>query len=136
MLETRFRREDIPATVEVPVDLPLVWGAAPQLEQVFLNVLVNAWHAMPDGGMVTMQAEVADDQYVRVAFRDTGVGISAEDLVRVFESFFTTKKDQGTGLGLAMCRQIVDSHRGSIALGSASGEGTTVTIELVQADAS
>jgi two-component system, sporulation sensor kinase E len=134
LLETRFRHERIIATVEVPVDLPLVWGASNQLEQVFLNLLVNAWHAMPEGGTVTIRAAVSDDAYVRVAFRDTGIGMTAEALTRAFEPFFTTKADRGTGLGLAMCRQIVDSHRGSMTLDSVPGEGTTVTIALLQAD--
>jgi signal transduction histidine kinase len=122
------------STVEVPVDLPLVWGASNQLEQVFLNVLVNAWHAMPQAGTVTIRAEVCDDHYVRVSCRDTGMGMSAEVLTRTFEPFFTTKAGKGTGLGLAICRQIVDGHQGSIALDSLPGKGTTVTIVLLQAD--
>ena len=135
MLETRFQREGITSTVDLPVDLPLIWGASNQLEQVFVNVLVNAWHAMPEGGTRTIQAEVSDEQYVRLTFRDTGIGISAEALGRVFEPFFSTKEDKGTSLGLVMCRQIVDSHGGSIALYSLPGAGTTVAIALVQADA-
>ena len=134
LLETRFRHEGITATVEVPVDLPWVWGTSNQLEQVFLNVLVNAWHAMPEGGNVTIRAEVGNDHDVRVAFRDTGIGMSAEALTRAFEPFFTTKTDRGTGLGLAMCRQIMDAHQGSIALDSVPGKGTTVTITLLQSD--
>ena len=136
LLETRFRREAITTNVDVPSDLPLIWGSGNQIEQVFLNVLVNAWHAMPEGGTVTIRAEVADDQYVRIAFRDTGIGIPAEALGRIFEPFFSTKEERGTGLGLPMCQQIIDSHRGSIALDSTPGQGTVVTIELLQADAS
>jgi signal transduction histidine kinase len=89
---------------------------------------------MPEGGNVTIRAEVGNDHDVRVAFRDTGIGMSAEALTRAFEPFFTTKTDRGTGLGLAMCRQIMDAHQGSIALDSVPGKGTTVTITLLQSD--
>lgn len=135
LIEPRFRRESITTIVEVPEELPLIWGGANQIEQVFLNVLVNAWHAMPDGGTVTIQGDVSDDQHVRVIFRDTGLGISAADLRHAFEPFFSTKGQRGTGLGLAMCQQIMDAHQGAIYLDSTPGEGTLVTIELLQADA-
>jgi PAS domain S-box-containing protein len=135
LLQTRFSREAITTTVEVPTDLPLVGGTANHIEQVFLNVLVNAWHAMPDGGTVTIQAEVADERYVRIVFRDTGVGMSAEGLKRAFEPFYSTKGEQGTGLGLTMCQQIIETHHGIIHLDSTPGVGTTVTIALLQADA-
>jgi PAS domain S-box-containing protein len=135
LLDTQYRHEAITPIVEVPEDLPHVWGAADQLEQVFLNVLVNAWHAMPDGGTVTIQAHVPDTQHVQIMFRDTGIGMSAVELVRAFEPFFSTKGEYGTGLGLAICQQIIDQHRGTIRLDSSPGAGTTVTLTLVQADA-
>jgi len=134
LLETRFRREGITVALDMPDDLPLVWGIADQLEQVFLNVLVNAWHAMPEGGRVDIRADAADDAYVRIAFADTGHGIASEDLERVFEPFYSTKGEQGTGLGLAMCRQIVEAHQGAISLSSVMGAGTTVTIALAPAN--
>jgi PAS domain S-box-containing protein len=135
LLETRFSREAITTTVEVPTSLPLIRGTANHIEQVFLNVLVNAWHAMPDGGTVTIRAEVADERYVRIVFRDTGRGISVEGLKRAFEPFYSTKGEQGTGLGLTMCQQIIETHHGTIHLDSTPGVGTTVTIALLQADA-
>lgn len=134
LLETRFQREAITAIVEMPVELPLIWGEANPIEQVFLNVLVNAWHAMPDGGTVMIRGDVIDEQHVRITFRDSGIGMSAINLEHAFEPFFSTKGQQGTGLGLAMCQQIMDAHQGAIYLDSTSGEGTTVTIELLQAD--
>jgi len=97
LLETRLRREGITITLDVPDSLPLLWGAADQIEQVFLNVLVNAWHAMLDGGTVTIKAQEMDDTRVQVAFRDTGAGMSAEALRKAFEPFFSTKGDKGTG---------------------------------------
>jgi PAS domain S-box-containing protein len=135
LLETRFQREAITVTVDVPPELPPVWGAADQLAQVFLNVLVNAWHAMPGGGTVTIVAEPTVTRQVQIAFRDSGVGIDSTTLARVFEPFYTTKGDQGTGLGLAICKQIIDRHGGTIRLDSAPGSGTTVTIDLLRADA-
>ena len=135
LLETRFRYTGITTTVEIPADLPLIWGSADQLELVFLNLLVNAWHAMPAGGSIMIQADASDAQHVRLTFSDSGIGMSAEALERIFEPFFSTKEDKGSGLGLTTCRQIIDSHQGSITLDSMPGKGTTVTIELLQAAA-
>ena len=80
LLETRLSREGIRTTLEVPDHLPLLWGAADQIEQVFLNVLVNAWHAMPEGGTVTITAHERDDTRVQVACRDTGALVIVDDL--------------------------------------------------------
>jgi PAS domain S-box-containing protein len=133
LMEPRFRREAITVVSNVPADLPLVLGVEDQLEQVFLNVLVNAWHAMPDGGTVTIRAGATNDGQVCITFQDTGCGISPEALARAFEPFYSTKGDLGTGLGLPICRQIVDGHHGTIHLDSTPGDGTTVTITLPQA---
>ena len=135
LVETRLQREGITVTVDVPPALPLVWGAADQLAQVFLNVLVNAWHAMPRGGSVTIVAEPTGTRLVRIAFRDSGAGIESTTLPHVFEPFYTTKGDKGTGLGLAICKQIIDRHGGTICLESTLGSGTTVIIDLLQAHA-
>ncbi len=113
----------------------MVWGAADQLAQVFLNVLVNAWHAMPDGGAVTIVVEHTETHQVRIAFRDSGAGMDRVTLARVFEPFYSTKGDKGTGLGLAICKQIIDRYGGTIGLESVPGRGTTVTIDLRRADA-
>jgi signal transduction histidine kinase len=107
---------------------------ADQLEQVFLNVLVNAWHAMPNGGTLTIQAYASPHQYVRLMFCDTGTGMSAETALHAFEPFYTTKGDKGTGLGLAICQQIINRHHGTIRLHSVPDKGTVVTIDLPQAD--
>ena len=118
----------------MPSDLPPICGRTEQLEQVFLKVLVNAWHAMPDGGILTIEACTTAELQVRLCFRDTGIGMSNEVLGRVFEPFYSTKGERGTGLGLAICKQILDHHQGAIQLESTSGLGTTVTITLPQAD--
>jgi PAS domain S-box-containing protein len=135
LLETRFRREAITVVLEAQADLPLVMGATDQLEQVFLNVLVNAWHAMPQGGTVTIRADATDAQHVQITFQDTGCGIAPDVLARAFEPFYSTKGERGTGLGLAICRQIIDSHGGTMRLESTPEVGTTVIITLPVADA-
>ena len=89
LLTARFRHHGIVLAVELPEDLPWVWGVASQLERVFLNLLVNAWQAMPEGGTVTIDAEVVDDQHVAVWVHDTGRGMSAEALNRAFEPGFS-----------------------------------------------
>jgi len=134
LLETRFKRQDIAVRLEVPATLPLITGRAEQLEQVFLNVLVNAWHAMPDGGTLTIAAAETPHRTVRLRFVDTGVGMSEEVLTHACEPFYSTKGEGGTGLGLAICQQILDSHQGTLQLTSTPGRGTTVIVELPQAD--
>ena len=114
-------------------ELPPVYGRAEQLEQVFLNVLVNAWHAMPEGTL-TIAAAVTTDQAIRLSFGDTGVGMSAEVLARAFEPFYSTKGERGTGLGLAICKRIIEGHQGMMYVESTPGGGTTVIMELPQAD--
>jgi signal transduction histidine kinase len=104
-----------------------------QLEQILLNLAINARDAMPQGGQLTIEtANVElDEQFVMLAVSDSGVGMSPEVQARVFEPFFTTKElGQGTGLGLATCYGIVKQHGGSISVDSAVGQGTTIRIEL------
>ena len=134
LLAIHFRHDAITPIVKIPADLPPVWGAADQMQQVFLNVLINARHAMPDGGTVTIQGQELDDAHVQITIWDTGIGMSSADLARAFEPFFSTKGKCGTGLGLMVCRQIVDRHRGTIALDSRPGDGTTVTLRWPRAD--
>jgi PAS domain S-box-containing protein len=134
LLDNRFKHQGITVITEVPSALPPIRGRAEQLEQVFLNVLVNAWHAMPGGGTVTVVACTTTDQKVRLRFGDTGIGMSADVLARACEPFYSTKGERGTGLGLAICQQIIDSHQGTMAVESTPGIGTTVIIEFPQAD--
>jgi signal transduction histidine kinase len=133
LLEVCFQHQGITVIQDVSATLPCIRGRAEQLEQVFLNVLVNAWHAMPGGGTLTITAGVTAEQRVQLCFCDTGSGMAAEVLTRVFESFYTTKGARGTGLGLAICQQIIDSHQGTIRLESTPGVGTTVRLTFPQA---
>jgi two-component system NtrC family sensor kinase len=124
-------------------DLPKILMDAGQMQQVFLNLLVNAGEAMPACGRLTIQTRgpatavdsPADDKpdrnEVRIVIRDTGVGIPAESIGKVFDPFFTSKDvGQGTGLGLAVSYGIIERHGGMISVESTPGEGTTFTIRL------
>ncbi|HEX8652117.1 MAG TPA: ATP-binding protein [Pyrinomonadaceae bacterium] len=111
---------------------PPVLADADQLQQVFLNLLLNARDAMPDGGEINIRT--AYDPHAReitVEINDTGVGISPEDRAHVFDPFFTTKAaGTGTGLGLAVCYGIVTAHGGRITIGPNNGRGTRVRVTL------
>src|SRR5262249_36892128 len=112
---------------------PVVPG---QIEQVLLNLVINARQAMPRGGRLTI--EVRDNprtQMAEIRVGDTGVGIPPERLRLIFEPFFTTKEPDadgsgGTGLGLSVCRQIVEQHQGRIRVESLVGKGSTFTVKL------
>lgn len=120
-----------------------------QIEQVLLNLYLNAWHAMPDGGDIFIQTEnvsLSDDycapfevpagNYVKISVTDTGVGISNDNIERIFEPFFTTKEvGQGTGLGLASAYGIIKNHNCAIKVYSELGNGTTFNIYLPASDA-
>ncbi len=113
-------------------DLPHLVIDGAQVRQVFLNLVVNAAEAMPEGGTLTVKTWLADDgQTARVSFTDTGRGIPEENLGRLFTPFFTTKQlGKGTGLGLPIAYGIVKMHRGQIEVQSKVGLGTTFTISL------
>lgn len=111
-------------------DLPRPAVQANGLQQVFMNLVLNAVDAMPDGGSLYVStARGGDPPGVRVRFADTGVGIPAADLRRLFEPFFTTKA-VGLGLGLSVSQEIVEEHEGRIEVESVEGEGTTFTVWL------
>lgn len=109
-------------------DLPAVVGSSEKLQQVFLNLIVNAVQAMPQGGILTITSRTAGE-WVLVSIKDTGKGISGDDLSHIFEPFYTTK-DGGSGLGLAISQQIIRVHGGRIEAHSRSGEGTEMTVYL------
>ena len=116
--------------LEVPRDLPTVHGSRDKLKQVFLNLILNARDAMPDGGQLALRANVLRGA-VRVEVTDTGVGIPPENIGRIFDAFFTTKKEvSGVGLGLSVSYGIVQQHKGSIYVSSTVGKGTTFAVQL------
>jgi len=103
--------------VELSERLPLVTADRVQLQQVLLNLIVNAVEAMASlsdrARVLTVKSETSQPDSVLVSVEDSGTGIGADDTERVFEAFFTTKSS-GTGMGLAICRSIIESHRGRI----------------------
>jgi signal transduction histidine kinase len=105
-----------------------VLGDEAALEQVFLNLLLNAAQALAPGGEARV-AVALRGRLARVEIRDGGTGIPADRLARVFDPFYSTRRD-GTGLGLSVARQIVHAHGGTIAITSEDGTGTTVVVEL------
>jgi PAS domain S-box-containing protein len=114
----------------LPEDLPEVEAVPDHLQQVLLNLILNAIEATPEGGSIEVRAERTDDPPgVSIFVIDTGNGIGPEVLQRLFEPFFTTKST-GTGLGLYVSRRIVESHGGHLSLDSAAGQGTTARVWL------
>jgi len=113
---------------ELAPSLPGVKGVADQLVQVFLNLGINAIEAMPDGGALTVRTCVQDG-CVAVLFADTGSGLSPEAGKRVFDAFYSTKRE-GMGLGLTIAHNIVSSHQGRITVNRNTGEGSVFTVLL------
>ncbi len=131
------QKDGIALRVQVQPDL-LVHGDPVQLEQILLNLLINARQAMlGKGGSLTVRAaKVEESNEVRIQVIDTGPGIPEKLLPKIFQPFFTTKgtarqgESRGTGLGLAICKEIVEHHKGRIDVQSEMGRGTTFTIYL------
>lgn len=109
---------------------------AGQIEQILINLIINARQAMPRGGRLTIEVrENTDTHMVELRVSDTGVGIAPEQLRLIFEPFYTTKEPDehghgGTGLGLSVCRQIIEQHQGRIRVESMIGKGSTFTVKL------
>jgi signal transduction histidine kinase len=112
--------------------LPKPWGITDQLSQVFLNIFLNAFDAMPeDGGKLIVRTSQKGDSHVAVEIEDNGTGMSAETLAKLFTPFFTTKDvGKGTGLGLHVCDGIVKRHRGKIHVESVPNKGSVFSIIL------
>ncbi len=112
--------------------LPKIWGNRSNLEQVALNMMINAAEAMEGQGTLTVETKYcASESNFCIYFRDTGPGIGKENLNKIFEPFFTTKKrGKGTGLGLSISHGIIRNHGGSIQINSKPGQGTTFIIQL------
>lgn len=131
-VQYHLRSRKVGVVFEFADSLPTIQADREQLRQLFLNLLTNASDAMPEGGTLTITATATyleGSPAVQLEFVDTGEGISAENLEKIWEPFFTTKSEgKGTGLGLAICRRIVEQHGGTIALKSGIGHGTTARI--------
>lgn len=116
--------------VKLAKNLPSITGDANQLEQVFLNLTLNAIQAMPQGGKLGIQADTEGPGQVRITVCDTGEGIDAKDMPHVFEPFFSNKGVLGTGLGLSITQRIVTDHHGAIRLESEPSKGTKAIVTL------
>ena len=128
VLKQQFEERRIKVTLDIPAALPNVALDAGQMEQVFFNLLKNALEAMKDGSAIDIVLS-SDDQDVSVSFRDSGVGMTADQLAHLFEPY-RTSKERGTGLGLMISKRIVTDHGGTIAAESDPGSGTTFTVTL------
>jgi two-component system, LuxR family, sensor kinase FixL len=129
------RGRDIEVVTDFPADLPIIEADRQRLRQLFLNLLTNATDAMPRGGTLTARlrrGQLNDgSDAVILHFVDTGMGIPPEHMDHIWHTFFTTKPEgKSTGLGLAICRRVVEEHGGTITIDSEPGKGTTVTIAL------
>jgi signal transduction histidine kinase len=121
-----FERHRIEVIADVPDHLPPLFGIQADIDQLLLNLIGNARDATPPGGLLTITARQLADQ-IELTVADTGCGISPEQLAKIEEPFFTTKKT-GSGLGLSICRSIVSQMRGRLRIASQPGKGTVVTV--------
>jgi len=126
---------NMPPAVKIGIEkslennMPKILGDADQLQEVFLNIIINAYQAMPNGGVIKITTRNFQNLYVQIQVTDTGVGIAMANFKNIFMPFFSTK-GKGTGLGLSICHNIIKNHNGSIELESQVNQGTTFTIKL------
>jgi signal transduction histidine kinase len=128
LMDRELRDRDILVELELDEDLPRCLVDRAQLKQAFYNLIKNALHAMRPGGILRIRTE-AGESHVAISFTDTGHGIPADKIGRIFEPYYTTKSD-GTGLGLMIVQRIVREHGGTIDVESDPGRGTTVRLKL------
>lgn len=135
LIEHQFQKSGVNTHFNLADDLPVVRGNSGKLQQVFLNLFINARDAMPAGGSLSVRTW-AESGFAHVEVADTGQGIPAEDLVRIYDPFFTTKSSRkGTGLGLSITYGIVQEHKGIIEVDSTVGSGTRFRLEFPSATA-
>jgi signal transduction histidine kinase len=126
---TRLSEEpSVKRETDLAGSLPLVLVDADQVGQVFLNLVVNAVEAMPEGGTLTIHTRSTGDAIV-TSFTDTGIGIPPENLEKIFQPLFTTKT-KGIGLGLAVSRRLIEANGGTLVVESRPGEGSTFTVTI------
>jgi signal transduction histidine kinase len=132
IVEPEAKKNGVKVSMDCSAAIPPVNGDAGMLRQVFLNLAINAFQAMPQGGALRITCAPVSHQRVEVRVEDTGVGIAKEHLSKIFDLYFTTK-DHGTGIGLSMVYRIVQLHDGEIEVESTQGRGTTFRVLLPQA---
>ena len=130
LVKTRCTKHNVELVRKFSDNLPQIPLNEKKLEEAFMNFLSNAIEAMPEGGKLTVKASMLKNyNSLHISFSDTGIGISAEDMDKVLEPFFTTK-DDGTGLGLSLAYHIINTHSGEVYFESHKGKGTTVTVKF------
>lgn len=128
-----MRQHGIHLDVGYTPELPMIYVDPSRIKQVFVNMILNSIQATPEGGTLRIDT-CLQDSYISVEFRDNGHGIEPEELLRIFDPFYTTK-ESGTGLGLSICHQIITSHSGTIHVSSTPGQGTAFKVRLpIQTD--
>ncbi|HEY7319939.1 MAG TPA: ATP-binding protein [Candidatus Binatia bacterium] len=135
LVANHLYKQKIDAVMQLEEPLPKIHADPQELEQVLVNLYLNAVDAMPDGGRLTVGGKVSQGapgipQEVVITVSDTGFGISSEDLPKIFQPFFTARKKSGMGLGLPICDRIIKNHGGRIIVNSQPGQGTTFEIFL------
>ncbi len=135
LLMPRIKKNKVTIKRDFEMEPPSIKLDPQLIQQVFLNVMINAVQAMPDAGVLALgiglvrkaQLQKPGD-WVRITISDTGIGISEKDIHRVFDPFFTTKGSKGTGLGLSVCQRIMEDHCGKIEIESRNGSGTICSL--------
>lgn len=137
LVRHKLKNQNVELVQNLQTDLPLIMGEAAQLEQVFLNLILNASEAMPGGGILSISSRSIrvprsspQPTHVTVEFKDTGQGITDQMLKHAFTSVLQSTKRKGTGLGLAIVRRVLEAHRGKLKIKSLPGHGTTVGVTL------
>ncbi len=137
LVRHKLANQNIRLVRDLQSDLPLIQGDAPQLEQAFLNLILNAAEAMPKGGTLTVRSHAVTEpdmgphvRQVAIEFKDTGAGMTEEMQRGAFTAMLATTKAKGNGLGLAIVGRIIETHRGTLSIKSRLGKGTTIRIDL------
>ena len=128
--EKEIAHRNLHVDLHVATDMPTIESDRGQLQQVFLNLIGNAFDAVADDGRIEVSIDRLDPDTVSVTVTDDGMGIHKEDIGKIFEPFFTTKKNQGTGLGLSVTYGIVKKLGGQISVESEPGKRTSFTVTL------
>lgn len=132
-LKIPLERSKVEVKIDIPDDASYVLADEDQLQQVFINLLINAIHAIGESGTITVRGRIHalnGRQFVEIVIQDTGSGIAPEIVDKIFDPFFSTKKDTGTGLGLSIAKDIVKRHGGDIWAESLSGKGSSFFVRL------
>ncbi len=130
LLEYQLQKKNISIKKYLIQNLPLIWGNTEHLEQVLINLILNSINAMSENGILEIKTNFTT-QKVKVMIIDNGIGIPEREIYKIFDPFYSTKDvGKGTGLGLTMCKTIVDSHSGTIVVDSKVDEGTMVMLEF------